>query len=83
MHSANTHRHQRVSVLPLPAAAIPAAPGFDEGRAFVSTDDGIREEEEEVDSWLLLTEDSDSNCTNSTATANNNSHKKMVFCDVD
>lgn len=65
-------------MLPLPAAAIPAAPGFDEGRAFVSTD-GIREEEEEVDSWLLLTEDSDINCTNSTATANNNSHKNMVF----
>jgi len=58
-----------VPVLPLPAAAIPTTSSFDEGKAFVITH-GIKEEEEEVDSWLLLTEDSDySNCTNSTATS--------------
>jgi hypothetical protein len=72
-----------VPVLSLQAATIPAASGFDEGKAFVITH-GIKEEEEEVDSWLLLTEDSDySNCTSSIATANNNSNKKMVFGDVD
>jgi hypothetical protein len=80
-----------VSVLPL-SAAVSSKKNFQlllfqqplvlMREAFVCTD-GTREEEEEVDSWLLLTEDSDSNCTNSTATANNNSHKKMVFCDVD
>lgn len=85
VHSANTlaQRHQRVPVLPLQAATIPAASSFDEGKAFVITH-GIKEEEEEVDSWLLLTEDSDySNCTSSIATANNNSNKKVVFGDVD
>ncbi|KAG0534312.1 hypothetical protein BDA96_04G268900 [Sorghum bicolor] len=85
LHSANTlsQRHQRVPVLPLPAAAIQTTSSFDEGKAFVITH-GIKEEEEEVDSWLLLTEDSDySNCTNSTATANNNRNKKMGFGDVD
>nr|ADI55328.1 CONSTANS-like protein [Dendrocalamus xishuangbannaensis] len=65
VHSANplAQRHQRVPVLPLPAAAIPAASGFVGAEAAV-TAHGDKEEEEEVDSWLLLSRDSDdNNCT--------------------
>ncbi|RLM54463.1 heading date 1 [Panicum miliaceum] len=81
VHSANplAGRHQRVAVVPLPPAAIPAASVLAEAAA---TTGAIGDKEEEVDSWLLLTKDSDNN--NNISTSNNNiSSNNMYFAEVE
>lgn len=80
VHSANplSLRHHQGLVLPLPATAIPSASGCAVAEAAVTTHGYM--EEEEVDSWLLLTRDNDSN--NCTTTTNNNINKKIYFNDV-
>lgn len=83
VHSANSlpQRHQRVPVLPRPATAIPAFSGFAEAGAAVTTHSC--KEEEEVDSWLLLSRDSGYNYGTTTTTTNNNSSEKIYFGEVD
>ncbi|OEL28007.1 Zinc finger protein HD1 [Dichanthelium oligosanthes] len=78
VHSANplAGRHQRVPVVPLPAAAIPAASVLAEAAAITVA---IGDKEEEVDSWLLLTKDSDNNNCSSN---NNISSNNMYFAAV-
>ncbi|KAL5199760.1 hypothetical protein ABZP36_020963 [Zizania latifolia] len=63
VHSANplAMRHQRVPVVPLPAAAIPAASVLAEAVASTTV---LSDKEDEVDSWLLLTKNSDDNNSN-------------------
>jgi hypothetical protein len=79
VHSANplAGRHQRVAVVPLPPAAIPAASVLAEAAA---TTGAIGDKEEEVDSWLLLTKDSDNN---NISTSNNISSNNMYFAEVE
>ncbi|XP_021305899.1 zinc finger protein HD1 isoform X2 [Sorghum bicolor] len=90
VHSANplAGRHQRVPVLPLPVAAIPAASVLAEAAATaVAVGD---KQEEEVDSWLLLTNTkdpvSDNNNCNCSSSSNNNissSNTSTFYADVD
>jgi len=83
VHSANplAGRHQRVPVVPLPAAAIPAASVLAEAAA---TTGAIGDKEEEVDSWLLLSKDSDDKKDNIISARNNNiSSNNMYFAEVE
>ncbi|KAL5212916.1 hypothetical protein ABZP36_023763 [Zizania latifolia] len=68
VHSVNplVQRHQRVPVLPLP---VPAASGFTVAEAAVTAHG---DKEEEVNSWLHLSRDSDNRCR--TDTISNNMH---------
>jgi hypothetical protein len=66
-----------VAVVPLPPAAIPAASVLAEAAA---TTGAIGDKEEEVDSWLLLTKDSDNN---NISTSNNISSNNMYFAEVE
>ena len=83
VHSANplAGRHQRVPVVPLPTAAIPAASVLAEAAA---TTGAIGDKEEEVDSWLLLSKDSDDKKDNIISARNNNiSSNNMYFAEVE
>nr|BAQ21305.1 Constans/Heading date 1 [Miscanthus sinensis]BAQ21306.1 Constans/Heading date 1 [Miscanthus sinensis]BAQ21364.1 homolog of Constans/Heading date 1 [Miscanthus sinensis] len=87
VHSANplAGRHQRVPVLPLPVAAIPAASAFAEAAA---TAVAVGDKEEEVDSWLLLTNTKDpvsdnNNCNCSSDNNNISSNTSTFYADVD
>ncbi|XP_062228672.1 zinc finger protein HD1-like isoform X2 [Phragmites australis] len=80
VHSANplAGRHQRMPVLPLPAAAIPAASVLAEAPAATTT---LGEKEDDVDSWLLLSKNSDNN--NCSSNNNISSNNNMYFAEVD
>ena len=82
VHSANplAGRHQRVPVVPLPTAAIPAASVLAEAAA---TTVAIGDKEEEVDSWLLLSKDSDDDNNKNISTRNNISSNNMYFAEVE
>nr|AEP02803.1 heading day 1 [Oryza rufipogon] len=72
VHSANplARRHQRVPVAPLPAITIPATSVLAE--AVVATATVLGDKDEEVDSWLLLSKDSDDDDDNNNNNNNNN-----------
>ncbi|XP_066378226.1 zinc finger protein HD1-like [Miscanthus floridulus] len=88
VHSANplAGRHQRVPVLPLPVAAIPAASVLAKA---ATTAVVVGDKEEEVDSWLLLTNTKDpvsDNNNNYNCSSNNNnisSNTSTFYADVD
>ncbi|KAG8076002.1 hypothetical protein GUJ93_ZPchr0006g44502 [Zizania palustris] len=81
VHSANplAMRHQRVPVVPLPAAAIPAASVL--AQAVVASTTVLCDKEDEVDSWLLLTKNSDDDDDNNNN--NNDNDNAMHFGEVD
>nr|AIP90438.1 HD1 [Oryza rufipogon] len=91
VHSANplARRHQRVPVAPLPAITIPATSVLAE--AVVATATVLGDKDEEVDSWLLLSKDSDNNNNNNNNKDNDNndnnnsnsSNNGMYFGEVD
>nr|AEP02829.1 heading day 1 [Oryza rufipogon] len=91
VHSANplARRHQRVPVAPLPAITIPATSVLAE--AVVATATVLGDKDEEVDSWLLLSKDSDNNNNNNNNNDNDNndnnnsnsSNNGMYFGEVD
>nr|AIP90439.1 HD1 [Oryza rufipogon]AIP90456.1 HD1 [Oryza sativa] len=91
VHSANplARRHQRVPVAPLPAITIPATSVLAE--AVVATATVLGDKDEEVDSWLLLSKDSDDNNNNNNNNDNDNndnnnsnsSNNGMYFGEVD
>nr|AIP90425.1 HD1 [Oryza rufipogon]AIP90433.1 HD1 [Oryza rufipogon] len=89
VHSANplARRHQRVPVAPLPAITIPATSVLAE--AVVATATVLGDKDEEVDSWLLLSKDSDDNNNNNNDNDNNDnnnsnsSNNGMYFGEVD
>nr|AEP02820.1 heading day 1 [Oryza rufipogon] len=91
VHSANplARRHQRVPVAPLPAITIPATSVLAE--AVVATATVLDDKDEEVDSWLLLSKDSDDNNNNNNNNDNDNndnnnsnsSNNGMYFGEVD
>nr|AEP02822.1 heading day 1 [Oryza rufipogon] len=89
VHSANplARRHQRVPVAPLPAITIPATSVLAE--AVVATATVLGDKDEEVDSWLLLSKDSDNNNNNNNDNDNNDnnnsnsSNNGMYFGEVD
>ncbi|CAD6337059.1 unnamed protein product [Miscanthus lutarioriparius] len=87
VHSANplAGRHQRVPVLPLPVAAIPSASVLAEAAA---TAVAVGDKEEEVDSWLLLTNTKDpvsdnNNCNCSSSNNNISSNTSTFYAEVD
>nr|AEP02827.1 heading day 1 [Oryza rufipogon] len=91
VHSANplARRHQRVPVAPLPAITIPATSVLAE--AVVATATVLGDKDEEVDSWLLPSKDSDNNNNNNNNNDNDNndnnnsnsSNNGMYFGEVD
>ncbi|KAF2926262.1 hypothetical protein DAI22_06g112900 [Oryza sativa Japonica Group] len=91
VYSANplARRHQRVPVAPLPAITIPATSVLAE--AVVATATVLGDKDEEVDSWLLLSKDSDNNNNNNNNNDNDNndnnnsnsSNNGMYFGEVD
>nr|AEP02841.1 heading day 1 [Oryza rufipogon]AEP02842.1 heading day 1 [Oryza rufipogon]AEP02843.1 heading day 1 [Oryza rufipogon]AEP02844.1 heading day 1 [Oryza rufipogon] len=89
VHSANplARRHQRVPVAPLPAITIPATSVLAE--AVVATATVLGDKDEEVDSWLLLSKDSNNNNNNDNDNDNddnnnsNSSNNGMYFGEVD
>nr|AEP02851.1 heading day 1 [Oryza rufipogon] len=80
VHSANplARRHQRVPVAPLPAITIPATSVLAE--AVVATATVLGGKDEEVDSWLILSKDSNNNNNNNNSNSSNNG---MYFGEVD
>nr|AIP90430.1 HD1 [Oryza rufipogon] len=82
-------RHQRVPVAPLPAITIPATSVLAE--AVVATATVLSDKDEEVDSWLLLSKDSNNNDNNNNNNDNDNndnnnsnsSNNGMYFGEVD
>nr|AEP02839.1 heading day 1 [Oryza rufipogon]AEP02845.1 heading day 1 [Oryza rufipogon]AEP02850.1 heading day 1 [Oryza rufipogon] len=93
VHSANplARRHQRVPVAPLPAITIPATSVLAE--AVVATATVLGGKDEEVDSWLILSKDSNNNNNNNNSNSSNNdndnndnsnsSNNGMYFGEVD
>nr|AIP90460.1 HD1 [Oryza sativa] len=80
VHSANplARRHQRVPVAPLPAITIPATSVLAE--AVVATATVLGGKDEEVDSWIILSKDSNNNNNNNNSNSSNNG---MYFGEVD
>nr|AEP02790.1 heading day 1 [Oryza sativa] len=74
VHSANplARRHQRVPVAPLPAITIPATSVLAE--AVVATATVLGGKDEEVDSWIILSKDSNNNNNNNDNSNSNSSN---------